>query len=132
MKLWLLIFFGTLTLVRRAQRNNHFANSKMDGNGGVGNPTAASLGIFPNEEHGVTTLRDSVEEGNMQRVVAILQSNIKQWSFIEAQLLEPNVNLGMVSHSHSYLLSFHLPSFPHCFLSLSLSFNHNSLKSLFL
>merc|ERR1719453_43995 len=27
--------------------------------------------------------------------MAVLDSNIKQWSFIEAQLLEPNVNLGM-------------------------------------
>jgi hypothetical protein len=29
-------------------------------------------------------------------VIGILQGNIKQWSFIESQLLEPNVNLGMV------------------------------------
>lgn len=37
-----------------------------------------------------------VDEGSIQRVVSILQSNIKQWSFVESQLLEPNVNLGMV------------------------------------
>jgi len=36
-------------------------------------------------------------QGNMQGVVNLLQNHIKQWSFIEAQLLEPNVNLGMVS-----------------------------------
>lgn len=37
-----------------------------------------------------------IVQGNINRVVTILQNNIKQWSFIEAQLLEPNVNLGMV------------------------------------
>jgi len=36
-------------------------------------------------------------QGNIQKVIGILQNNIKQWSFIESQLLEPNVNLGMVS-----------------------------------
>ena len=40
---------------------------------------------------------DMTNEGNVQRVMAVLDGNIKQWSFIEAQLLEPNVNLGMVS-----------------------------------
>lgn len=34
-------------------------------------------------------------QNNIQGVVNLLQSHIKQWSFIEAQLLEPNVNLGM-------------------------------------
>ena len=38
---------------------------------------------------------DMTNEANVQRVMAVLDSNIKQWSFIEAQLLEPNVNLGM-------------------------------------
>lgn len=40
---------------------------------------------------------DMTNEGNVQRVMAVLDGNIKQWSFIEAQLLEPNVNLGMVT-----------------------------------
>jgi len=40
---------------------------------------------------------DMTNEGNVQRVMSVLDGNIKQWSFIEAQLLEPNVNLGMVS-----------------------------------
>lgn len=40
-------------------------------------------------------------------MVAILQGNIKQWSFIEAQLLEPNVNLGMVSFLRPFY--FRLP-----------------------
>jgi hypothetical protein len=118
MRLWLLIFLGTLTMVRRAQRNTHLIASATSvtatttvGASSVTNKLSESpnpsavLGIFPHEEHGVTTLRDSVEEGNMQRVVAILQSNIKQWSFIEAQLLEPNVNLGMVSLALSLSLS---------------------------
>ena len=39
---------------------------------------------------------DMTNEGNVQRVLSVLDGNIKQWSFIEAQLLEPNVNLGMV------------------------------------
>lgn len=34
----------------------------------------------------------------------MLQGHIKQWSFIEAQLLEPNVNLGMVSPVYVNLL----------------------------
>ena len=34
---------------------------------------------------------------NVQRVVSILRNNIKQWSFVESQLLEPNVNVAMVS-----------------------------------
>lgn len=40
---------------------------------------------------------DMTNEGNVKRVLSILNGNIKQWSFIESQLLEPNVNLGMVS-----------------------------------
>ena len=39
---------------------------------------------------------DMMNEGNVQRITTVLDGNIKQWSFIEAQLLEPNVNLGMV------------------------------------
>lgn len=38
---------------------------------------------------------DSVH--NIHRVITILHENIKQWSFVESQLLEPNVNLAMVS-----------------------------------
>ena len=45
---------------------------------------------------------DMTNEGNVQRVMTVLDGNIKQWSFIEAQLLEPNVNLGMVSQSDCY------------------------------
>lgn len=45
---------------------------------------------------------DMTNEGNVQRVMTVLDGNIKQWSFIEAQLLEPNVNLGMVSRFDCY------------------------------
>ena len=38
---------------------------------------------------------DMTNEANVQQVMAVLKSNIEQWSFIEAQILEPNVNLGM-------------------------------------
>jgi hypothetical protein len=41
-------------------------------------------------------------QGNIQGVVNLLQNHIKQWSFIEAQLLEPNVNLGMVGIGYLY------------------------------
>jgi hypothetical protein len=51
--LLLLLFMGALATVRRAQRNSFV---KLDGNPG------SLLGIFPHEEQGVTTLRDSVEE----------------------------------------------------------------------
>lgn len=112
MRLFLLIFLGYFTLIRRAQRNFF---SRLEAS------TGSILNLFPHEEQDNTgSLRDSVEDvssiyrsclylllnsqiplnftqRNIQRVVAILQSNIKQWSFIEAQLLEPNVNLGMVS-----------------------------------
>lgn len=39
--------------------------------------------------------KDVIDDGSVQRVVSILRSNIKQWNFIESQLLEPNINLGM-------------------------------------
>ena len=43
----------------------------------------------------MAALRDSLDDGNILRVIEVLENNIKQWSFIESQLLEPNVNLGM-------------------------------------
>jgi hypothetical protein len=55
---------------------------------------------------------DMTNEGNVQRVMTVLDGNIKQWSFIEAQLLEPNVNLGMVSQ-----LDYH--AFISCYLHFS-------------
>jgi hypothetical protein len=56
-----------------------------------------SRSLFPFANDGRINIKDLlVDEGSIQRVVTILQSNIKQWSFIESQLLEPNVNLGMV------------------------------------
>jgi hypothetical protein len=33
---------------------------------------------------------------HVKKIINVLEGNIKQWSFIESQLLEPNVNLGMV------------------------------------
>eukprot|EP01040_Poterioochromonas_malhamensis_P004172 gene4173-4465_t len=85
MKLLLLIFLGTITLIRRAQKNIF---TRLEAN------PSSLLGILPQDEQGLN-LRSSVHEGNIQRVISILQGNIKQWSFIEAQLLEPNVNLAM-------------------------------------
>ena len=35
------------------------------------------------------------DEKSISHVVSILESNVEQWGFIESQLLEPNVNLGM-------------------------------------
>lgn len=49
--------------------------------------------LFPFD--GTILPKDIIDDGSVQRVVSVLQSNIKQWSFIESQLLEPNVNLGM-------------------------------------
>ena len=43
----------------------------------------------------------------MQRIIAVLENNIKQWSFIESQLLEPNVNIGMVNFNTSLSTSLH-------------------------
>jgi hypothetical protein len=83
---FVLLFLGTITLVRRAQQRSYF--NKLD-------IPSSLLGLLPHEEQGLGNLKDSVEEGNINRVVSILQNNIKQWSFVEAQLLEPNVNLGM-------------------------------------
>ena len=54
-----------------------------------------SRSLFPSVDGRVFNIKDLVDDGSIQRVVTILQSNIKQWSFIESQLLEPNVNLGM-------------------------------------
>jgi hypothetical protein len=39
--------------------------------------------------------KDHVDETNWHRVLNILQGQIKQWSFIESQLLEPNANIGI-------------------------------------
>ena len=44
---------------------------------------------------GVYPGKDVLDDDGVQKVVTILQGNIQQWNFIESQLLEPNVNLGM-------------------------------------
>jgi hypothetical protein len=50
-------------------------------------------------------LMDFTTESNINRMISILSSNVKQWSFIESQLLEPNVNLAMVrTEVNQYLL----------------------------
>ena len=54
--------------------------------------------FFPTDT-GDLTLSD---EGSVQRVISILHGNIKQWGFIESQLLEPNVNLAMVNSRRSF------------------------------
>lgn len=41
---------------------------------------------------------DITDDIDIHKMVHSLQNHIKQWSFIEAQLLEPNVNLDMVSY----------------------------------
>jgi len=40
-------------------------------------------------------LGDLLDDTSVERVVSILRGNVKQWHFIESQLLEPNVNLHM-------------------------------------
>ncbi len=40
-------------------------------------------------------IQQTINDQSVSRVVSILESNIQQWGFIESQLLEPNVNLGM-------------------------------------
>jgi hypothetical protein len=40
------------------------------------------------------TLSD-MDDVSVDRVVDILRANVQQWSFVESQLLEPNVNLAM-------------------------------------
>lgn len=82
-KLTIFLFIGSLTPIRKAQ-NDLF---RIDSN----NPLR---GIFPFQDGG-SNLKETLDDGNIQRVISILQNNIKQWSFIESQLLEPNVNLGM-------------------------------------
>lgn len=84
---FLVIFLlvGSSALIRRAQ-NEFF---KIDGNHPL-------RGIFPFDgANSPSNLKESFDDGNIQKVINILQNNIKQWSFIESQLLEPNVNLGM-------------------------------------
>ena len=39
---------------------------------------------------------DSFDEGSVNRVIDVLRSNVFRWSFVESQLLEPNVDLAMV------------------------------------
>lgn len=113
---FLLLFLGAITLIQNAQQRTYFNERELP---------RSLVYLLPNEENGISNLKDSVEEvrsilryssmredwlsvapsatlqGNINRVVTILQNNIKQWSFIEAQLLEPNVNLGMVSGTSS-------------------------------
>lgn len=81
----LLFLLGSSTLVRKAQ--NDFL--KLDGQ------QQPLRGLFPFDSSNTGSLKDSFDDGNIQKVINILQTNIKQWSFIESQLLEPNVNLGM-------------------------------------
>lgn len=46
-----------------------------------------------------------LDDANVDKVVDILRSNVEQWSFVESQLLEPAVNLAMVSiHIIAYCL----------------------------
>lgn len=40
------------------------------------------------------------DETNVHRAIEILKTNVMQWSFIESQLLEPNVDLSMVRLIH--------------------------------
>ncbi len=112
LRLAILLFLGSLALVRKAQEE--FYNNDEE------NPLR---GLFEFQSGSIANMKDSfddvscllrrqrqpiadifithllhvdLEQGNIQKVIGILQGNIKQWSFIESQLLEPNVNLGMV------------------------------------
>jgi hypothetical protein len=58
MRLLLVLFLGTVTLIRRAQRN-YF--NKLD------NPNAL-LGLLQHEEHGFANLKDSVEDVRAQNI----------------------------------------------------------------
>ena len=51
--------------------------------------------LYPFDFNSFPKPQDLADDVSVQRVVTILHGNIKQWSFIESQLLEPNVNLGM-------------------------------------
>jgi len=51
--------------------------------------------LYPFDSNSFPKPQDLADDVSVQRVVTILHGNIKQWSFIESQLLEPNVNLGM-------------------------------------
>eukprot|EP01038_Epipyxis_sp_PR26KG_P013959 gene13959-18723_t len=89
--LHLILFLSSFTLIKRAQTHDFL---KLDGQ--VQYPLR-NLFPFEDNSNGIAaaSFKDSLDDGNIQRVVTILQNNIKQWSFIESQLLEPNVNLGM-------------------------------------
>ena len=95
-----IVWFMVIQSRSRAQTNDLF---RFDAN----YPGARSL--FPSVMFNNNIKDLLVDEGSIQRVVTILQSNIKQWSFVESQLLEPNVNLGMVrarrvcDYCHLYL-----------------------------
>ena len=43
---------------------------------------------------GLQALRE-MDDLSVERVVEVLRSNARQWSFVESQLMEPNVNLAM-------------------------------------
>eukprot|EP01035_Chromulina_nebulosa_P017254 gene17254-22785_t len=53
------------------------------------------IGIGAGIINHVNDPKEFINESNMNRVITMLQNHIKQWSFIESQLLEPNVNLAM-------------------------------------
>lgn len=75
----------TPALVNAAQ-NEFYRFDQFDQSYTLRNLFSFDGSIFP---------KDVVDDGSVQRVVTILQTNIKQWNFIESQLLEPNVNLQM-------------------------------------
>ena len=104
-----LVFFGNANLSGRAQKEFiKFENSlkQMFPFEEAGNlPNLKDLGDVSENIIFKTTAFFSLthlfaadfEQKSVERVVAILQNNVKQWSFVETQLLEPNINMGMVS-----------------------------------
>jgi hypothetical protein len=86
------LIFLNLYNYNLAQNNNNFLEVDSNNEFSI-NENSLSLRnlflddtLFPNAE---------IDDDSIKRVIEILKSNIKQWNFIESQLLEPNVNLDM-------------------------------------
>jgi hypothetical protein len=62
---------------------------------GVSGVSQVSLDSFLGSHEGL-------DDVSVDRIVDVLRSNARQWSFVESQLMEPTVNLHMVGQSSGY------------------------------
>lgn len=116
------IFLGTITVVKRAQ--SEFFKEEQYPVRSVFPYTKKAIGSLKDSfddvsamlKHSVyrlpfTTIFLNFTQGNIQKVINILENNIKQWSFIESQLLEPNVDLETVRNTMTIFSSKPLYTF---------------------